>query len=231
MKKGEPMKYLRPTVLLLVISLFCVDMLSACQRSSTSQNTTPQRSPTSSSLADQIMQHALHAPLQDTSYTIYGTNSTTIPIGTGQYTAHPQRVEEIYPDKTYSGAQDIIIFADGYEYSSTQNIADLLGHATPWMKNVDPITGGYAHFLTDYSLFFAPRLIGIESVNHRQAYHIHDSVLDSIYDARKSTDIWFDQTTYFPLKRVEVSLETYSRTTTILFTAWNTGVVINVPNA
>jgi len=192
--------------------------------------------------ADQIAQKANQANLKDAAFTMnltVGASGVSLNFtGNGKFTQSPARSQVILQGNllgTETTVDDIT--ADGYDYVKTSP-ATKYSKTTAGTDSTFGVGGGAVNGIGNLK---NPTLVGIETVDGYQTYHLHGTSAAPTPEPNASTpaspaneDLWVKTQNFYPVKvtLTENSTTAGQSTTaniTLTFTSWNTGLTVAVP--
>ena len=158
--------------------------------------------------------------------------------GNGKFTLSPAR-SQFTLQGNLLGTQTTIddITADGYDYVKTSP-------ATTYTKTASGTNSTFGvggNVVSGIGNLKNPTLIGIETVDGYQTYHLHGTSVAATPDPTATTpaspaneDLWVKTQNFYPVKvTMNEDTTTAGQATTdnvtITFTSWNTGLTIAVP--
>lgn len=204
--------------------------------------------------AADIIKNAQNSNLKDTTFdAAFAITTSGIALnftGTGKATQSPNRSEIVYTVSILGQSITSDTITDGNDtYTKTTP-----GTTTEWVKTTGSSgssLGVNSSDLTDFSQLSNATLVGTETVNGYQAYHLKGTVPDSTptpgptpsatstpSTSSTTEDLWIRTGNYYPLKVLvtlaDSSASSGSATTgtvTFTFKTWNTGISIALPPA
>ncbi len=194
------------------------------------------------SAGQQIIAKARAAHLLDATFTITWVNqelSGTIDhfIGQGKVTLHPYRsdvhVRTAPTDYPADTLEDIADYATKVVYFRDSLLPGTAG--TTWHKSEGPPAAfELANIPLIYQQLSSATLVGKEQVSGITTWHIRGTLTaPDIYNANETDsaviDIYLRQDTYLPVKLVAHVTGSTPQDDTLIYTAFNTGVTINLP--
>lgn len=196
--------------------------------------------PTATPTAQQILTNAKNAKLTDETFTLtmhsssQGTPSATGAIdatATGKATTNPERIA-MSMSMTLAGSQIAVdIVFDGATKDTYTKITAPAALATnTWQKSTDTnglFSAGDTQLLPSYDKITNPKFIGIEQVNGVSVWHVQGTTVAS--GADETVDVFVRKSDYLPVKMEVQSTGSTGIDMTIIYTAVNTGVSIDLP--
>ncbi len=193
--------------------------------------------------AAQIIQNSQNpSTLKDATFTLVlnatGSGSTLVFTGTGKVTRVPNR-SDITLGGTFLGQTVTIeVITDGND-SYTQQSPSTTWNKTTGANSTSGLGIDTSSF-TNFGNLQNPTLLGVETVNGYQAYHLKGSLsggtpTPSLGTSTTQEDYWVRKDNFYPLKVVVSSTSTSSTSGTssssftLTFKTWNTGLKINLP--
>lgn len=173
----------------------------------------------------------------DLSLNITAAGSSLIFAGTGRFTRTPNRSDITLAGTFLGQSITFEVITDGNNSYTKQS------PSTKWVKTtganstsglgIDPSS------FTNFGNLQNPTLVGVETVNGYQAYHLKGTIspgtpTPGLGPSTTQEDYWVRKDTFYPLKVVVSSTSTdssgtTSTTFTLTFKTWNTGIKINLP--
>jgi hypothetical protein len=210
-------------------------LLAACSTSTNGDGATTTGTVVPSAQAREILAKAQAVKLRDATLktlvtTKRGSQTVTLD-GTARTTANPRRVEVV---GTASLGVPYHAIVDGNAIYINLN--------DKWLKYV--AGNANAEFNYDFIALIEqlqdPGLVGTETINGAQTYHLRGTVQASVTPGANQSiettteDLWVRQSDYYPIKIVAHGGGSNKGTTitvdvTATFTAWNSGVTITPP--
>jgi hypothetical protein len=174
----------------------------------------------------QVIDNARNAPLTDASGTI--TIGGILPgSGTFLLTKNPSASTYTTTSSFSTGGTPttittVTIGKVTYERKTPPSTA-------PWTKTTNPSPRAVPVLSELFMPYTNPTLVGRESVNGRDSYHLKQTVPNSL--GSETYDIWIRADTFFPSKQVHTFPLIGGLVTshTLLFTSWNAGETISPP--
>ncbi len=194
--------------------------------------------------AAEIAQKTTQSDLKDTAFKLTASISASglniVFTGNGKFTKSPPRAELILHTSLLGTTVTIDdITAGGYDYTKTTP-----SKTTKYVKTKSNSSSGLGvsgGSFTDFGSIGNPTLVGTETVDGYQTYHLRGTPTTATPTAGSSStpgteDLWVKTDNFYPVKAMltqtsSVSGQTASENLTITFTSWNTGLTINVPPA
>jgi hypothetical protein len=195
--------------------------------------------------ATDVVQKAQTSSLKDTAFDlkldVVASGVTISFTGTGKLTQSPERSEiNLHGSFLGQSIQVDDITAGGFDYTKTTP-----SKTTKYVKTASGtgsslgVGGGT---ITSFGNLHSPTLVGIETVNGHQVYHLRGTLVAPTPAATSSTDtpttedLWVRTDNFYPAKVMISSTSTSAgatstATATITFTSWNTGLTITIPPA
>jgi Predicted periplasmic protein (DUF2092) len=193
-----------------------------------------QAKPTPTLSAEQILTSAKNAHLTDETFTltIQGTsNGTALNVtGNGKGTESPSRMALTISTEAAGTTVSIDMIVDVATNAVYTRITEPATLATTTWTKADtssssiPVTD--LQLTSQYSKVSNPKLIGSEQVNGVATWHIQGTNTDT---SGGTTDFYVRQSDYLPVKMVLHATSGATVDMTIVFTAVNTGISIDLP--
>ena len=191
--------------------------------------------PTATPTAQQILTSAKNAHLTDETFTVtvQGTaNGTTISVtGTGKATVNPARVSmslSTQVNGTTVALDEVIDAATGASYTRITSPASLATGS--WVKSSDsssPIAATDLQASAIYGNITDAKLIGSEQVNNVNTWHVQGTIAKS--GSNGTIDVYVRTSDYLPVKMVIHGTGDAAIDVTVLYTAVNSGITIDLP--
>jgi hypothetical protein len=204
----------------------------------------PAAKPTATPTAQQILAHAKSAKLTDETFTLtmqtpeqatpQPTPSITGSINataTGKATSNPERVA-MSMSMTVAGTT--IAFDEVFDGPTKSTYIKITAPASlatnTWQKNPvgsDLFSASSMQLLPSYDKVTNPKLVGSEQLNGVSVWHVQGTVVQA--GVNESVDMFVRQSDYLPAKMVIHTTGDAALDLTIVYTAVNTGITIEVP--
>lgn len=195
--------------------------------------------PTSTPTAQQILDHAKNAKIDDATFTMVLNSAfggqTFDGNGNGKITKNPQRADIVLAMTGSGLTLNVEVITDGATNATYTKISglDLPGFdPTKWTKTTNGSSSASpfdTSQFTDYAQLDNAKLVGTETVNGHATWHLTGTTTSSGETANE--DLHIAQDTYYPVKAIITTTGTTATTATITFTGINTGISIDLPPA
>lgn len=195
--------------------------------------------PTGTPTAQQILTQAQKVHLADETFTLtmQGTSSGTpfTMTGNGKATENPPRTSMSLSMKINGTTVALDEVLDGATNATYTRITSPAQLATKtWKKETDTSGAGSGSDMLVGSLYNKltnAKLMGSEQVNGVATWHIQGTVTGSDTNGDEAIDIYVHQSDYLPAKMVVHTAGTDPVDATLIYTALNTGISIDLPSA
>jgi hypothetical protein len=182
--------------------------------------------------ANQIIQKAKSAPLQDATGTAIVTDSAgDSASGTFTFTNNPSAYYWHLISTTGGVTKSVdYVSAGGYTYERQYQGATAPA-GIKWTVSASGSNVVSVRSLNDtYTPFTDPTLVGKETVNGVDTYHLQQVIQET--NDTVTADLWVRQDNFYPAKQVDmIASGAASETISITYTDWDTGQKINAPPA
>lgn len=218
--------------------LGCALLLAACGANGGSATATKPLT------AAEILQRSQNSALKDATFdATLGIASSGLTInftGTGKLTKSPARSELVLHGTLLGVTETVDTITDG----NTSYTLTTPGQTTKWVKTTGSGSAlpGSGSSITNYGDLQNPTLIGTETLNGHQVYHLSGKLLDATPTAGSTTsatsatteELWVRTDNFYPAKVAINGTTTSSGATStvnvvLTFTSWDTGITIALP--
>ncbi|HEX6544062.1 MAG TPA: LppX_LprAFG lipoprotein [Ktedonobacterales bacterium] len=194
--------------------------------------------PTATPSAQQILTNAKNAHLTDETFTLTlqgAASGTQVKVdGTGKATENPARVSMSLSTEVNGTTISLDEIVDGASNTAYTRITAPPQLATKtWTKtstSSSPISGSDLQANSQLAKLANVKLVGSEQVNGVATWHIQGTVDDSSLGGNATVDAYVRQSDYLPVKITVHSTGDTALDLTIVYTAINTGIKIDLPN-